>query len=325
MDPIGNPETPPPEPAPAASHRFVPPPLLPAPGEYLRSLIRLGLASLRPALPALILLFVYRIGMGLYLIFTGDATSSLGFPDEQARILTAMVTAAAYLPLLVLVYTPFLPLQDGLLAGRRRSFPECVKQVLELLPPFGASGVVQVLIIMVPACAVIVGAALFATPLTAGSPDARGLLIVAAMLPAFLWVSVALLFLAFAAPLLLLDGRGPLASIRESARLVRANFAGVLGRFFLFGLVFVLAAMFLTFPNSMLAAVSAVARARFLGAEIAGLVWASAIGAFLFPFSVSALLILYRALLPARAAEPGPAAIAETAEPTPTANPYRFE
>ena len=318
-------ETPPPPPV--APRPFVPPVPLPGLGDYLRDLIRLGVRSIRPAMPALVLLFCYRFGMGLYLLFTGDATSPLGYPDPQARMVTAVVTAAAYLPLLVLVYTPFLPLQDSILRGERRSYFDGAKLVLELLPKFALSGLAQGAIIGGPAIAIIIGAAIAVAPLAAAPPEVKMLLVMAAMVPAFIWILAAAFFLSFAVPLLILDGRGPIASLRESFRLVRSRFGGLFGRLLFFGLALFLVLLFVSFPTSMLAAVSAVARQQFLGAQIAGLVWTSAVSAALFPFSVSALLVLYRAMVPAAAAPatPSTARPVEPDEPTSTTNPYAFE
>lgn len=306
---------------------FVPPVPLPGLGDYLRELVRLGVQSIRPAIPALVLLFCYRFGMGLYLLFAGDATSPLGYPDPQARVVTAVVTAAAYLPLLVLVYTPFLPLQDSLLRGERRSFFDCAKLVLELLPKFALSGLAQGAIVVGPALAIILGAAIAAAPLGAAPQEVKMLLVLAAMVPALLWVCVAAFLLSFAVPLLILDGRGPIESVRESFRLIRSRFGGLFGRLLFFGLALFLVLLFVSFPNSMLAALSAVAGQQFLGAQIAGLVWTSAVSAALFPFSVSALLVLYRAMVPAAAAPASPSADrpVEPAEPTSTTNPYAFE
>jgi hypothetical protein len=303
-----------PEPAPTDAPRtpparFVPPPLLPPLGDYLREIIRLGIESIRPAMPALVLLFCYRFGMGLYLIFANRATSPMGYPDTGLHMAGVLVVAAAYLPLLVLVYTPFLPLQDALLKGERRSFFDCAKEVLELLPRFSLSGIAQIALVAGPAVFLVIGAAIAAAPFAAAPPEIKALFVLAAMIPAMLWVLFAMFLLSFAAPLLLLDGRGPIESVRESVRLVRAQFGGLFGRLLLFGVLLFVVLIVASFPVSMLAAVSAVAGQQFLGARIAGLVWTAALSAAVFPFTVSALLVLYRAVVAAPAsapAAPGP-------------------
>ncbi|MEK7315235.1 MAG: hypothetical protein AAB011_03570, partial [Candidatus Eisenbacteria bacterium] len=59
------------------------PGVLPAPsvGEFLRQVFALGRRSILPALPILVLLYFYRFGMGLYMIFSGDVTSPMGYPS----------------------------------------------------------------------------------------------------------------------------------------------------------------------------------------------------------------------------------------------------
>jgi len=292
-------------PAAAPATTFAMPRLLPPLGEYLQQTIRLGLASIRPAMPALVIAGCYRFGMGIYSIFSGPPTAPPGYPEAALQAATIIVGAGAYLPLLVLVHTPFLPLQDALLRSERRSFFDGVKHVLERVAPFGLSGLAQSAIVLVPAIGILTIAALFATSMPESAAPVRALLFLTALLPIGLWVCASLFFLCFATPALILDGAGPLGAIRTSVGLVRRHAGGLLGRLFLSGSAIFLAFIFLSLPSSMIAAVSAVAGRQFVGAQIAGLVWTSVVSAALFPFSVAALMTLYRALVSPK--EPAPA------------------
>jgi hypothetical protein len=335
------PATPAPPPTPPALHLapFTPsaPPLPPA-GDFLRAVLALGRQSILPALPVLVLLYFYRFGMGLYLVFASDTTSALGFPDDQARALTWIVMATAYLPLLVLVYTPFLPLQDGLLRGPRRTFVESIKHVLELVWPYGISSFYQLLLVVIPAAAMIVLAELATMPLTSLPDQVRTLLILVAMIPAGLWIVVAMFFLSLATPLLILDGWGPVTSIRESVRLVRRSWGALLGRIFLFFIILCFAAVFASFPSTILKVVTTVAQQKLVPVEIVRVAWDSLVSTALFPFSIAGLLIIYRSLVPGPAVAGAPASGAAGAPGAPesprlstegptttTTSPYQFE
>jgi hypothetical protein len=205
---------------------------LPPVGDFLRQVFSLGRRSIAPALPVLVLLYFYRFGMGLYLILSGGVTSPMGYPDEQLRAVTWIVAATAYLPLVVLIYTPFVPFQDAILRGERRSFSDAVKHVLELVWPYGVSSILQLLFISLPAVVILVAAGGASLAMTAIPVEARPLFILVAMIPAGMWIAFAMFLLAFATPLLVLDGRGPVQSIRESFALVRRHFGGLFWRFF---------------------------------------------------------------------------------------------
>lgn len=288
------PAVPPPPPQDARPAVLRAPPV----GEYLHQVFALGRRSILPALPILVLLYFYRFGMGLYLIFSGDVTSPMGYPDTQIRAVTWIVAAAAYMPLLVLVYTPFLPFQDSILRGEKRSFVDAVQQILELLWPYSVSAFFQLLFISLPAAAIVVVAAMVTMALGGLPVEARSFLVLLAMLPAGLWVAFAMLLLAFATPLLVLDGRGPLASIRESFSLVRRQFGWLLGRLFISVVVLTFAVIFASLPSSMLTVMTSVANQKLVAVEIARLVWDSAVSTLAFPFSVAVLVILYRTVVP---------------------------
>ena len=279
-----------------------PPPAAPLPpaGDYLRQVFQLGVRSIKPALPALVLLYFYRFGMELYLTVQRSTNTPLGFPDYQSKIVLIVLMVAAYLPILVLVWTPFLPLQDGLLRGIKRSFIESARQVLELVWPYGLSSALQGLIIGGPPCVLLVIVALAMAPLGSAMPDGvRAGVVLLALAPCFIWILLSVFFLAFATPLLVLDGRGPVASIRESVDLIRKHFGGLLGRVILFVLLMTMAALFASLPSGMLTMVSAVAKGRLVGVDVAKAFWDSLVGTALYPFSIAALVVLYRALVPA--------------------------
>ena len=274
--------------------------LLPPVGDFLRQVLALGRRSILPALPVLVLLYFYRFGMGLHMIFSGEATSPMGYPDHQLRAVTWIVAAAAYMPLLVLVFTPFLPFQDSILRGERRSFVDAAKHVLELLWPYGISAFLQLLLIALPAFAIVMATGL-ATMAMGGIPvEARSILVLLAMIPAGLWVAFAMFLLAFATPLVVLDGRGPMESIRESLGLVRRHFGGLFWRFFVSIALLTFAIVFASFPSAMLTVMTTAANQKMVGVEIAQLVWDSAVGTLAFPFSVAVLVVLYRSLVPPR-------------------------
>lgn len=326
-------------PAPAAP-TLVPP--LPPVGDFLRDTLSLGRRSLAPALPVLVVLYFYRFGMGLYMIAAGGSTSPMGYPDYQLRAVTWIVAATAYLPLLVLVYTPFLPFQDAIFRGERRGFLDSVKLVLELLWPYGISSFYQIVFIAIPATVIILGAAAVTMAMGAIPIEMRSILVLLAIVPAGIWIAFAMFLLAFATPLLVLDGRGPMESIRESFSLVRRNFGGLLWRFVVAAALLTLVIVVASFPSTMLSVLSSVAKQKLVGVAIARLIWDSAVGTLAFPFTVAAMIVLYRALVPSRdgageaalphsvtpsggGADPNVAAVPTKGETVTITSPYSFE
>ena len=304
---------------------------LPPVAEYLRDVVSLGLRSLLPAISALLLLCFYRFGMGLYLEFAVQQTSPLGFPDQRAQAAHLILTAAAYLPLLVLIYTPFLPLQDAILRGGRKSFLDSMRHVLECMVPFGFSSVAQIVILAVPLFGMfaIAAAALSTVP---GAPkEVIAGTIVLLLLPACAWVAIAGLFMLFATPALVLDGLGPIQSIRFSAREVARRFWGIFGRLIAgFTMIFAIV-VFASFPASILAMTAAVSGFDSTPLKIARVLWTSIVTAVAFPFTVAVLMTIYRAVAPVvPAASDAPAAppLADgppVAEPRTPETPYIFE
>src|SRR6267143_913125 len=205
---------------------------LPGIADYLRAIWDLGRRSLKPALPALAFLYFYRLGMGAYI-----AMSDYGYPhgaDAIGAIVPQIVVIASFVPLLLLVYTPVLPLQDALLRGREMSFLAAIRRVLETAWNFMLSGIAQMLVFFVPVAVILVLAGIM-IPSTGGeAASARLLAMSVAFLGGFTWCLVAGILMIFATPAVVLDGEGPVQSIRTSFRLVTRNLGGVLGRLIAF-------------------------------------------------------------------------------------------
>lgn len=299
---------------------------LPSYGDYFRAVIDLGRRSIRPALPALALLYFYRLGMGVYLAF-----SSLSYPDAGVEALKAIVPQiaiiASFLPMLLLVYTPFLPLQDGVLRGREVTFMGSIRRVLEVAWNFMLSGIVQVLILFTPFVGLAVAAGLMfpdAGPDTAGKSFALVGLI---MFVGTLWFAIASLFLIFATPTVVLDGEGPVHSVGTSIKLVRKHLGGILGRLVTFVFFTTIVYFVAIMPAAMLTAVERSSGVASAPLKIAGVIWSSAIDSLFFSFWVAALMTLYRALVPAADATGAGAAGAAQGEEgvRPAANPLLFE
>src|SRR5258705_1719909 len=100
---------------------------LPGVSAYLSSVYELGRRSLRPALPALAFLFLYRLGVGAY----GALTNYSFAMGKGALGLKAVVNATPIL-FLAFIYIPFLPLQDSLLRGHPIDFVGAIRCVLRV-------------------------------------------------------------------------------------------------------------------------------------------------------------------------------------------------
>jgi hypothetical protein len=289
---------------------------LPPVGEYLRRLIELGKQSIPVAIPALLFLWFYHFGTDLYLEIAGRATSPLGYPDTQARLYHALMKISAYLPLLVLVYTPFLPLQDSLLRGQPPSFLASIRQVLDRLVSFILSAILQTLIIFVPIAIVIGIVVLAVAPFPALPPEAGVLIALTVALPCLLWIFLSATFLVFAIPAVVLDGHGPMRSIALSFRMVASHFWSVNGRFFVFFLLLLVFVLIACIPAMLLNAGGALLAQAGIAFRIGAIFWTSLVTALTFPFWVAALMLQYRALAPS-----GDEAVAIDAIPLPGTEP----
>ena len=303
-------------------------PSLPPTDTYLRAVIALGFASLRLALPALGFLYFYRLGMSVYLALSRDPTSPLGMTDERTVIISAATDIVAYLPMLVLVVTPILAIQDSILRGQRQTFGAAVRLVLERLVHFIISVISQAVLILGPPSLFFAGAVLLLGALPSKPEELIRLLVIASLIPSVLYVIVIAFFLIFAIPAVVLDGRGPFAAMRQSFAVVGRHFGGIFARLFIFTVLLVIATVAMSLPGVILEAAAAAASVNHPAFRIAAAIWKAAVSAFLFPFSVAALLVLYRAAVPARAGAAGPDTTGEipaVEEVRPAASPYRFE
>jgi hypothetical protein len=105
------------------------------------------------------------------------------------------------------------------------------------------------------------------------------------------WLAVAAFFMVFATPAVVLDGEGPLHSLRTSFHLVSRNFGSALGRF----LVLAFLALVGFMVTSPLATLGGGATAPM---KIATVIWSSAAETLLYPFWIAAVTVLYRSLRP---------------------------
>ena len=317
---------------------FRPPPtkpVLPAYADYFRAVVDLGKRTIRPAMPALALLYFYRLGMGIYMAFSPYSGPS-GFEAERA-IVPMVLSFAGLLPMLLLVYTPFLPLQDHLLRGESIGFLRAVRDVLEVAWNYMISGIAQSLIAFTPLLVVVVITAAVMPDgegLTAGGAQAAlagGFFLLTTPI-AFLWALLASYFLVFATPGIVLNGEGPIHSVKSSWGLVRRNFGPLLGRLLLFAVLAIAVYVFALIPSAFLTAMERASDSSATAFKIAGAIWSSAIDALLIPFWVASIMVLYRTLVPraATAASGAPAGVGQAPAATDdgihtAANPLLFE
>jgi hypothetical protein len=275
---------------------------LPSLPEYLRQVWELGVRSLRPALPALAFLYFYRLGVGTYVALS-DSTYPLG-RDAMASILPVAAIIASIVPLLLLIYTPFLPLQDSILEGRPIGFLAAIRRVFEMAWPFTLAGLAQAVVLFAPLMVLCVLAGLMLPAATGTEADASRLLVMSlVILAGFGWAMISGVLLMFATPAVVLDGEGPVQSIRTSLRLVFSNAGGILGRFLAFTFLFVVLYIVGSLPAGILKAAQTASGVSSAPLKIAAVIWTSAVLTAAFPFGVAALMVLYRALVP-RAAGP---------------------
>jgi len=269
---------------------------LPQVGKYFRAIVDLGRRTFRPALPALLFLYFYRLGLGVYV-----ALSDYTYPEGRDAIgafLPQVAIMGTFVPLLLLIYTPFLPLQDGLLRGRAMSFTAAIRHVFEVAWNFMLSGIVQVLILFTPLVAVCIVAGAMISLGRADPEAARAVAVAFVLVTGFAWMLVGSLFLMFATPAVVLDGEGPVRSVSMSIRLVRGHLAGLVGRLLAFVFIATIAYVFAMMPSAMLTAAERVSEVTSVPFRVAGVIWSSAVDTVSFPFWVASLMVLYRALVP---------------------------
>lgn len=308
-------------PAPSARRRSLPPL-----STFLSMVVALGTGSMRPALPILLFAYFYHLGTELYMAFSMDPET---FGQSQALV-SGVMSGVAQIPLWILVTALLLPIQDALLRGERRSFPEAVPIAVRRMLPLLLSMFVQALILIGPPLLLLGGVGLFVKSLPAlpGSPlDVMRGTFFLALIPCAIYVLVFVILFWLAEPALVLDSRGPLASIGVSVSLTASHFGGMLGRLFVSNLLLFLAMIVAIFPVMLLEAGAALSGAAHPVAKVAQIIWQSLVSAASYPFTVAMALVLYRSLRPygATAAEGVPLAGA-AAEPAPRAtSPFQFE
>jgi len=307
--------------------------ILPPFGDYIRAIFALGRRAMRPALPALVFVYFYRLGMGLFMEFSPSAPGThSGLPGSPAGFL---MISAGYLPMLVLVYTPFLPFLDSLSRGGTASFFDAVKQVLEVAWQFLISLLVQIVILIAPVTLLLIAAGALTAGVSGGlieriRPDMnitstlRMWIVALFFIPSFLWIVFAGFHLLFATPSVVLERQGPLASIGQSWQLAGHYFWGILGRLLGYGLLVLIVSIVAATPAAILTAATAASGSSNPMFKVPGIIWSSAVDALLFPFGAAALLLLYRALVPAETLGAGGAATPGEAEPRAT-SPFIFE
>ena len=270
---------------------------LPRVADYLRAVLNLGRRSLRPALPALAFLYFYRVGMGAYMALSGD--TYVIDSGAVTAVVPRLAIIASFLPLLLLVYTPFLPLQDSVLEGRPITFGAAMRRTLENAWPWTLSGLAQATAVFIPFAIVCVLGGLL-MPDTTGEPTSRSVILFAFIVVlGGIWFVIAGILLMFATPAVVLDGQGPVQSIRSSARLVLSHLGAVLGRLLAFLFLAILTYIVVTMPAQMLLQLEQASGSTSVPIKLAVAVWSSAADTLLFPFWVAALMVLYRSLVPA--------------------------
>jgi len=299
---------------------------LPPYGDYLRGIIALGLRTIPRTLPAITFLYFYRLGMGLFLaLVPPPGGASLG--EAEYTFAIALMVSSAYIPVALLLFVPFLPVQDALLRGETCGLFEGVRRVIHLTWKFLLSQLAQIVIVCGP-LVLFGGIALVVASQFESLPKQVGILLAAGVvLPSLLWLFVAALLLSFAIPALVLDGQGPIQSIRTSVGLVRLHFGGVFGRLFAYLLLAFVVAIVAAIPSTFLSAAIAASGNENPMLKIPGVIWVSTVDAFLFPFGVAALVVLYRTVAPA-ASQGQTVAASGTALPEEsrlTTSPFPFE
>lgn len=282
-------------------------PPLPNVADYFRAILDLGRRSFRPALPALAFLYFYRLGVGAYAALSDSSYSESSF-SGIGSFAPQLAIVGSILPVLLLIYTPFLPLQDALLRERAASFLGAVRQVLEVTWSFMLSGIVQLAILVIPFVALGIVAGIVLPDSTSEDGPGRLAAVGVVLLVGGFWFLVASFFLMFATPAVVLDRAGPIRAVVTSLRLVRRHFGGLLGRLFAFGFFALFVYFVAIIPTAILTAVEQTSGVPSAPLKVAGVIWTSAVDTLFFPFWVAALILLYRALVPAAGAVPAGAA-----------------
>ena len=303
-------------------------PSLPAVGAFLSAVWDLGLKSFRAALPALAFEYFFYLGAKLYLEFTMEPG---GIRDPQFLTEMVMLTVAS-IPLLFVVYAPVLLVEDAVHRGSELSYWSATIQVLRRVVPLAALIVFQGLILFGPPLLLLGGVGLMVRSFPSIPGAELGRYVQAATFIALVPCAVYFLVIGFlqffAQPALIMDSKGPIAAIRSSFSLVASHFGGLLGRLFVFLVVYVVASVALSLPIAFLGVMTALSGAAHPVVKVASVIWESAVSAAMVPFQLAAVLILYRSVRPAGAGV-GPDGIPVPADageaPRRATSPFQFE
>jgi len=224
--------------------------------------------------------------------------------------LTSMFLTAVVFSVLSVGFLLLLPLQDSLELGDPANERAAARAVFRRSGALAVSGLVQAAIVLGPPAVLFVTLTtreVQAVLATGGTLDAQTLLTVQAavlrgsMAACCAWLAITNALFLFAAPLLLLENRGPLRSIRLSAALfvrrVFPDWARFLSIALLWGLLYVAVVL----PESeILRALAHLPRWSFLRSVLPA-AWTAASTALALAYGTAGLVILFRRLVPAQA------------------------
>ncbi|HKW50212.1 MAG TPA: hypothetical protein VJQ53_00605 [Candidatus Eisenbacteria bacterium] len=282
---------------------------LPRAAEALSAAISLGRRSLRPAsgiLLSVALATFVRAGLAEE-FFHGPVP--LTQPAGPIPGLTSMLLTVVALSLLSAGFLLLIPLQDSLELGEPANERTAARVVLRRAGPLAMSGLVQAAVVFGPPAVLFVTLTMRevrAVMAPGGTLDAETLLTVqAAVLRGSLaaccaWLAITNALFIFAAPLLLLEHRGPLRSIGLSAALfVRRLFTDwpwFLSIALLWGLLYVT----IVVPESaILRGLAHLPRWSFLRSVLPA-AWAAASTTLALAYGTAGLVVLFRRLVPVR-------------------------
>ena len=274
--------------------------------EALSAAIALGLQSLRPASGVLLsVAVVCFVRAGLAEEFFRGHSGLTESPEVVSGLAEMLLTAIAF-SVLSVGFLLLLPLQDGLNLGKPQNERAAAQVVFRRAGALALSGLVQGAIVFGPPAVLLVVMTtheMKAVLASGGTPDAATLLAVeAAVLHGSLaascaWLALTNALFLFAAPLLLLENRGPLRSIGLSAILFVRRILPEWARF--------LSVRWAPSPgvlpeSAILRSVAHLPRWSFLRSVLPA-TWSAASTAFALAFGTAGLVVLFRRLIPARA------------------------
>ncbi len=277
--------------------------------ELLRAAVALGHRSLKPAsgiLVAAALAIFVRASLAEEFFHGNDLLSPTGEPLSQ--LASALLTVVVF-TVLSIGFLLLLPLQDSLAQGRATSERAAAKAVYGRTGALAVSGMVQAAIVFGPPAVLLVSLAtqeMRAVLAEGGTLDTPTLTAVqAAVLHGSLgascfWLAITNVLFLFAAPLLLLEGRGPLRSIWLSATLVVRRGFPEWNRFLSIALLWTVIYAVVVLPRSVIGQVVApLPRTSFLRATLPA-AWSAASMPAALAYGVAGLVVLFRRLVPVK-------------------------